>query len=159
MAADGDLWTFATRLYARPGIETACLGLQERLGLDVNLLLLACWLGRRGVRLGEERMKELEAEVAPLRAAVIEPLRSVRRRMKEPVLPAAFAGPLADLRERVKGLELEGERLELHVLEARTRDLPAGGSLAQESIRANLRLFGDPENDPDLARLLAAAHE
>jgi uncharacterized protein (TIGR02444 family) len=153
----GDLWTFATRLYARPGIEAACLGLQERLGLDVNILLLACWLGSRGVFLGEERPQSLAAAVAPLRTEVTEPLRAIRQRMKNPALPPPFAGPLEELRERVKELELEGERLELLVLEARTRDLPAAAPRGRTTIRANLALFADPDHDPDVAALLAAA--
>ena len=45
-----DLWDFAQRLYARPGVESACLHLQE-VGADVCLLLTAGWLGGRGVKL------------------------------------------------------------------------------------------------------------
>ncbi|WP_284733726.1 TIGR02444 family protein, partial [Pseudomonas aeruginosa] len=44
----GNVWKFAVDVYARPGVETACLALQEQ-GADVCLLLVAAWLGRRGV--------------------------------------------------------------------------------------------------------------
>ena len=44
-----DLWNFALELYAREGVEQACLELQET-GSDVCLLLTGAWLQRRGVR-------------------------------------------------------------------------------------------------------------
>lgn len=45
-----DLWNFALHLYARPGVEAACLALQDE-GADVCLLLCGAWLeaGRAGV--------------------------------------------------------------------------------------------------------------
>ena len=43
-----DLWDFAQRLYARPGVESACLHLQEA-GADVCLLLCGAWLERHGI--------------------------------------------------------------------------------------------------------------
>ncbi|CDM38827.1 hypothetical protein PPSAL_0210 [Ectopseudomonas oleovorans] len=44
-----DLWNFALELYARAGVEQACLELQDT-GSDVCLLLTGAWLQRRGVR-------------------------------------------------------------------------------------------------------------
>jgi len=46
MATD-DFPNFAEALYGRTGVEAACLGLQDRPGLDVTVLLHACWLGAR----------------------------------------------------------------------------------------------------------------
>ena len=47
-----DLWNHALALYARPGVEEACLGVQA-LGGDVCLLLCATWLQARGVAVTE----------------------------------------------------------------------------------------------------------
>jgi len=35
---DHPFWDFSLRLHERPGVPRACLGLQRRYGLDVNLL-------------------------------------------------------------------------------------------------------------------------
>ena len=48
-----DLWSFALSTYARPGVEAACLRVQEQ-GADVCLLLCGAWLEQRGVALTRE---------------------------------------------------------------------------------------------------------
>jgi len=35
-------WAFSLALYGKPGVAPALLGLQDRLGVDVNLLLFCC---------------------------------------------------------------------------------------------------------------------
>ena len=42
------LWRFSLAFYARPGVSEALIGLQDRAGLDVNLVLFALWLGVSG---------------------------------------------------------------------------------------------------------------
>jgi len=126
------LWDFSLAVYAQPGVAEACLGLQDRHGLDVNLLLACCWAGRRGERLDAAALDRLDARVGDWRREVVAPLRALRRRLK-----AGFAGfDAAALRERVKALELEAERLEQQALAAG----PAGGSGADpaEAVAANL---------------------
>ena len=46
--AAASFWAFSLEFYARPGVAEACLALQDRHGLDVNILLLCCWLGWSG---------------------------------------------------------------------------------------------------------------
>jgi len=41
----GGLWRFSVAFYARPGISGALIALQDRAGVDVNLMLFALWLG------------------------------------------------------------------------------------------------------------------
>ena len=41
-------WRFSLHTYRLPGIEAACLALQDRCGTDTNLLLYCCWLGTSG---------------------------------------------------------------------------------------------------------------
>ena len=72
-----DLWTFALACYARPGVETACLELQNQ-GADVCLLLCGAWLQARGVACSA-RLQALTALAAPWRGDVIEPLRGCVR--------------------------------------------------------------------------------
>ena len=45
---DSAFWRFSLELYARDGVPAACLALQDREGADVNLVLLALWLGESG---------------------------------------------------------------------------------------------------------------
>ena len=42
------LWRFSLAFYARPGVAEALIALQDRAGLDVNLMLFALWLGVSG---------------------------------------------------------------------------------------------------------------
>lgn len=111
-----DLWTFALRLYTEPGVEQACLHLQEN-GADVCLLLTACWLGRRGVAFDASRLDSLRRVSEPWQEQVVKPLRSLRQSWR----PQAQVDPaLAGLREQIKALELEAERKLLARLEGAT---------------------------------------
>ena len=71
-------WDYALDLYRRAGVERACLELQGRHGLDVNLVLLCCWLGRRGIETDEAWMRAATAAVERWQAEVIRPLRAAR---------------------------------------------------------------------------------
>ncbi len=123
-----DLWSFAISTYARPGVETACLRLQEQ-GADVCLLLCGAWLDQRGVALTAERMQALKQIARPWQAQVIEPLRQVRVQWR---VIAQQDEPLAALRERIKALELDAERQLLMRLEALAKAWPSSEGAAQQ---------------------------
>lgn len=117
-----DLWNHALALYARPGVEEACLSVQA-LGGDVCLLLCATWLQGRGVALQAERAQALRAIAQPWQTQVVTPLRDLRRQWRT----AAQQDPrLAALREQVKGLELQAEKQLLLQLEACAQQWPTG---------------------------------
>ena len=109
-----DPWSFALSTYARPGVEAACLRLQEQ-GADVCLLLCGAWLEQRGVARLPERVVALQQLARPWRMHVVEPLRAVRVQWRA---MAQQDAQLAELREQVKALELEAERALLMRLEA-----------------------------------------
>ncbi|MNE54512.1 hypothetical protein D3C80_1492950 [compost metagenome] len=108
-----DVWSFAVALYARPGVEDACLQLQDA-GADVLLLLSGAWLGRAGVDYSEERLGALRAVAAPWQRQVIAPLRALRQSWRT---QAQQDEQLAGLREQIKRLELEAEKMALSRLE------------------------------------------
>lgn len=111
------LWDFALRLYRAPGAAEACLSLQDGHGVQVTLLLYAAWAGAEcGVALSADELALAGAGVRHWHAAVVQPLRGVRRHLKE-AGPAAFHPGAAALRQSVKALELEAERLELEHLQ------------------------------------------
>src|SRR5438067_8224725 len=76
-------WRFSLALYARPGVAEALIGLQDRAGCDVNLILFALWAGAvRRVRLDAAALAGAEAAVGDLRGGIVERLRALRRRLK-----------------------------------------------------------------------------
>ncbi|MGP0172882.1 TIGR02444 family protein [Pseudomonas sp. NCHU5208] len=115
-----DLWNFALELYARPGVEQACLQLQET-GSDVCLLLAGAWLQKRGVRCLDERLAALRELAGPLQRDVVAPLRQLRHQWRT---AAREDAELAALREQVKRLELQAERVLLERLQALAEKWP-----------------------------------
>jgi uncharacterized protein (TIGR02444 family) len=112
------LWDFAVRLYGRPGVAQACLGLQEAVGANVPILLLAAWLGRQSKILDAGMIASVGADMSPWHDQVVSPLRQLRRLLK--VAPHPAPSPSTDaLRERIKTCELEAERIEIAQLESR----------------------------------------
>lgn len=107
----GAFWRFSLDIYGRPGVAAACLDLQERHGRDVNLVLFAAWIGIAGRgRLTDADFAAAEDAIAPWRRAVVEPLRAVRRHVKE--------SGRATLYEALKAAELDAEHAAQDRLEA-----------------------------------------
>ena len=108
-----DLWSFALDVYARPGVEDACLQLQTA-GANVCLLLCGLWLEQRAVACDEPRVSLLKALTAPWDIEVVQPLRTLRLQWKARAVDDAV---VAGMREQIKSLELEAERTLLSRLE------------------------------------------
>lgn len=135
------LWDQALALYARPGVEAACLALQDQAGVDVCELLWACWLERHGLTPDDDAPTHL-APIRAWQAEMTRPLRDRRRALKE----LALTDPtLAELRQALQRAELLAERETLR----RLADLATGGgairplqagesSLAERLINAGL---------------------
>ncbi len=132
------LWAFSLRIYARPGVAQACLALQDKAGMDVNLLLFALWTASRGQRLTAADMARVDAATRPWREGVVRPLRAARRALK------AQGGTEAaqQLRNQVKRAELEAERLQQAAMEAL---LPPQTERMSDAglARANLAAYAD----------------
>lgn len=118
-----DLWAFALAFYAQPGVETACLELQAA-GADVCLLLACIWLEHRGAACDEARLKQLTTISDDWRARVVAPLRNLRQSWRQ---QAVLDDELADLRTRIKKLELDAEQVQLRRLQSAAQQWPAGG--------------------------------
>lgn len=113
---DHPFWTFSTRLYGREGVAAACLGLQERHQLDVNILLFCIWSAvEDGRALSLEEMRAVLDGVAEWHDQVVRPLRAVRQRMKDGV-PGMDKELVESVRKRVLGAELECEHVEQFML-------------------------------------------
>jgi uncharacterized protein (TIGR02444 family) len=160
-ASDGSLWTFAVRLYAAPGVADACLGLQDRFGCDVNLLLFAAWMAAVGKHtLTSKEMNEAALDVQDWRTEIVRPLRGVRRRLKTdpPLVPDAASEAL---RAGIKAIEMEAERLQLARLERLAAKWHAGptrqsGGDASANLKTALRVFVDDQSPPEALELIRA---
>lgn len=114
---DDGLWSYAVALHGREGVEQACLLLQDEAGADVLLLLTACYAAADlDAPLCGDDIRDLEATIAAWRSEVIEPLRTLRQRLK-PVWPGYGDGK-ERFRDRVKALEREAESLQVARIEA-----------------------------------------
>jgi uncharacterized protein (TIGR02444 family) len=149
-----EFWAFSLALYARPGVAAACLRLQDERGLDVNLLLLCCWLARSGRgRLSEDDLAAAEADATPWRRDVIEPLRAVRRAFKG-LSDAASPSLYAELKQ----LELRAEREEQRQLLAGPLGRRTAARAVEGDLVANLDLYLASHGHPvDLAADLISA--
>jgi uncharacterized protein (TIGR02444 family) len=114
----GPHWIYALDLYGRPGVSDACLLLQDRAGVDVNILQVALHAAaQRGIVLSARDLQEADAAVQAWRQEIVLPLRAIRRRLKEGPEPAP--GPDAEaLRTKVKGAELVAEQIEQALIAA-----------------------------------------
>lgn len=142
-----ELWDFSLRLYGVPDVAKACLALQDECGVDVPILLFAAWLTKRSVVIGEGEVAQIDMLLRDWRASVVEPLRGVRRWLKSGPLPV-FATSVQALREDVKRIELNSEKIELQALEEKGRELMAASRPSgspQENCLTVLRYFADGE--------------
>ncbi len=160
MAADvrQGLWDFALRLYGAPGVGDACLVLQDESGVDVPVLLFSAWLARNFVALSPSDIARIDGLVQDWRNEVVIPLRAIRRRLKNGPHPAP-TGETETLRNGVKGVELNSEKIELAILEAEGQALMDAGTFtgdATGNLRAVVEFFRGAEPDRKAATALAA---
>ena len=151
-------WRFSLRLY--PAIADACLALQDRFGIDVNVLLFLLWAAEGGRKIDAEDARRVTAAVESWHRSVVVPLRAVRRALREPpelVEPAAAE----HFRGRIKQIELEAERLQqegLHRLVPRD-DLgepePSREVAARANVEAYAALLGTTFAPPLVTAVLA----
>jgi uncharacterized protein (TIGR02444 family) len=112
---DGAHWRFALALYGQEGAADACLALQDRLGVDVNILLLAMSAAaERGIAVTSQDLRSMDELVKTWRAETVVPLRAIRRWLKEPPAPASEHAEM--LRPTIKKAELLAEQIEQALL-------------------------------------------
>lgn len=140
---DSPFWRFALRLYAQPGVSPLCLALQDENGIDVNLLLFACWCGSIGRMLDANAVATVSSQTRPWTEAVVTKLREARRAWKE-IGPDAVQAKTG--RETLKSIELLSERIVCAMLYA-----------AHESLGARARETASPiDNVPANVGLVLA---
>jgi uncharacterized protein (TIGR02444 family) len=135
-------WHFSLGLYRAPGVAAACIRLQDEAGVDVNLLFFLLWSASLKRQLSSADVQAVDGRVAGWRQTAVIPLREIRRALKS---AAALIEPgAAELfRTRVKGLELEAERLQQETLFALSQSTALGESAAsaEAAARANFAAY------------------
>jgi uncharacterized protein (TIGR02444 family) len=125
--APQNFWTFSLGLYGRPGVAPALLGLQDALGLDVNMLVFCCWAATKGRALSAADLATVEAVAEPWQNEVVIPLRALRRRLKGGFAPLPPARVEA-YRKGFSDLEIEGEHIAQEAMETAFNTLPKAGA-------------------------------
>jgi uncharacterized protein (TIGR02444 family) len=159
------LESFALAVYGRDGVPAACLALQDGLGVDVNVVLFAAFVGAvRGEVLTESDVAAAGARVGGWHRDVVVALRTVRRRLKGYPAPASGVTATAELRSKLQGLEIDAELIELRELNElaveRSRSSAAGGP-ADRAAAAMVAVTGHVDHDlrDAVERIAAGAAE
>lgn len=111
--SNGDFRSFALDVYGCAGVPAAAVLLQDRCGVDVNVLLLAAFVGAaKGLSFAAHHAGAARAGTHQWQDDVVVPLRTLRRRLKDGPPPAPNPTTAA-LWEQIKAAELEAEMIEL----------------------------------------------
>ena len=139
--AASPFWRFSLRIYGTPGVPAACLTLQDGSGVDVNVLLFGLFAASQGRQLAPADVTAIATAIEPWKLQAVVPLRGVRRFLKD--TPAGFeAQDIPAIRQHVKMMELEAERLQQEVLYASWPMEALGDPApAAEAARANVEAY------------------
>jgi uncharacterized protein (TIGR02444 family) len=134
-------WRFSLAFYRRPGVGEACIQLQDACEVDVNLLLFLLWLAAAKRRLTPDDVRGIDDTVRGWRELTVLPLRAIRRRLKGGA-PPLESGAAEAYRSKIKGVELEAERLQQEALYALANSMTLGAAAsADEAARANIAAY------------------
>jgi uncharacterized protein (TIGR02444 family) len=140
MDREGSFWKFSLEFYSDPAVAGICLDLQDRHSCDVNILLFVLWCASRDRRLSPHDLADVVASVSGWQNEVVRPLRGVRRNLKQFALDLALQ-PIVDLREAVKKQELEAERLQQSLMEAKFGEIGSPAPDRAATAGSNVDLY------------------
>jgi len=124
-ASQSPFWRFSIKFYAVPGVAPSCIELQDKAGVDVNVLFFLLWNATQGRAFDAAAVEAVERAIRPWREMAVVPLRNVRRALKSP--PPVMAADAAEgFRTRIKSAELEAERLQQEALYELAQKGPLG---------------------------------
>ncbi len=158
-------WDFVTHLYAAPSIAPACLGLQERHGIDVTFMLFCLWQGTANKTPLGAHTPALAAIAREWHEAVVLPVRSARRKLKTEA-ETSQRQEIKALYKTVVTTEIDCEHAELLMLAERADalcGLPEGKGTAAVMARNMAAFFKvsgvvlTAQDQPAIATILEAA--
>ena len=152
---DDLLWTFALELYARPGAEPCLLALQDADGQNICFLIWALWMAATGRGADAATLAAGAGLARSWDAAAVAPLRDLRRKLK--TSRAGGARRREALREGVRRLELQAERMLLEMLQTASPEAGDSTQPAAEALTNAAAVFGGAATPDRLAALAAIA--
>lgn len=134
MKLENDLWHYALRLYGQPGMESACLELQQA-GLSINRLLFCLWLGQDA---GRQLDLMILHDATGWQSEITHPLRALRFKVRAyKQQDATYQACYSAMRKA----ELACEQLELALMHDVAEQMlkgEAGSSLVLENLAGYL---------------------
>lgn len=160
MTTSPTIWPYVLKLYGIPEFGPAGIALQDSVGADVDILLFLCFLADRGRQAGRDDVARIDASIKGWRETVVKPVRALRRQLKDGIAPVPLAVSDA-IRNIVKNIELDSERIQLETLEREFAvDAMKPSSLDRVALaRQNVIAYGDYLGgfaEPSVAALLGA---
>lgn len=158
-------WSFSLTVYSKPDVQKECLDLQDRHAIDVNLILFCAFAGAvHGAVLPDDALKQAAGLVGGWHKDVVINLREARRALKPFATgSSSVASAAGALRNSVKAMELEAERLEQMLLEEWSASRLSAWPRMQAveataaNIRALLAVGAGSAAEPELPENLVAA--
>jgi len=158
-------WLFSLAVYSDTIVQAECLDLQDRHGIDVNLLLFCAYVGAvHSAVVPDAALREAASLVDEWHKHIVQNLRRARRALKPFATdPSAIVASAGALRTDVKAAELESERIEQTVLEEWSTRRIAGWLRARPAaaIAANIRnlfaIYRGSSDAPEMPEHLIAA--
>lgn len=134
--------SWAERVYDHETVRDALLELQDKAGLNVNILLWGCWTAKAHGPVSDLAMRHAISAVDDWDRMVVRPLRTARRALKNFAAQQSYDAA-GDLRARAKSLELDAEFAAIAVLEALSAKMlePSSGHDPRAHARRNLTAY------------------
>ncbi len=113
---DHPFWDYSCQVYGADGVSAALIALQDRLGVDVNILLLGLWAGHSGHGVFDEEELDRVLEVsANWNQEIVCAIRNLRIELKKGI--ASVPKDLSDaIRKRILEVEIDSEHVEQLVI-------------------------------------------
>ena len=142
------LWDWSADVYARPGVERLLLTLQDRHGLNVNMLLWCLWCGAHFETPADLILRKAHHLSRRWTGAVTSPLRAARRALSDSPIQTPNEEASA-LKAQILQSELTAERIEQTALGrlaienlAGARDREGAVTRARKTVAGYVRLTG-----------------
>ena len=111
-------WDFSNQLYGEDGVAEICLDLQDKLEVDVNLLLFCYWIACFKNIPSESEWMQISQFSKSWNMNVIQPLRNARKSITEKLENHPANSAYAELREQVKSNELAAEKIQQETIQS-----------------------------------------
>lgn len=115
-------WDWSLYIYEQPNVSKTLISLQEKGGLNINLILWCCWIiERNGEAPSDSLIKTASDKISPITKTVTSPLREARRNIKK--LSSEIL--ITDAQSAIKSAEIITEKLEQSILSSLVMSLPS----------------------------------